>query len=176
MALTNPLSKPAHLPRAHWVHHPHGTQPHCCPMPLQIQSCLILSPFSAQTAEPSSSQDSAPEVCVQLSPVLGECPEWLHHSRPTPKMGSSTQRNWRTLALQEHQAPFKSQSFMFSFPGLLRCNMISLPTSHTVPRATEVQRVCNSTTSVCCCSGKHLRLRISTKVLENTKNGPLQSY
>lgn len=136
---------------------------------------IILSPLSAQQAEPSPSQDSAPEA-FGFSLVPGGCPQWLHHREPTPKMGSSTWRDWRTLALQEHQALFKSQSFMFSLPTLLRYNMMSLPMSLTGPRATEVKRVCNSATTVCCCPEKRVHWRISTKVLENTKNWPVQSY
>lgn len=143
-----------------------GHRPQCCTAPLQIQSWGVLSFLPSLPRQQSLHPHRTLHLKHMAPPCLGGCP----HLRWEAAHGV-TGEHW-----QGHQAPFKSQSLMLSLPRLLRCNMIFLPMSLTVPRAIEVQRVCNSATSISCCPGKHLHWRISTKVLENTKNWPVQSY
>lgn len=117
MALTNPLSSPVQFLRALWVRHPHGTQGPTAAQLLSKSKAVESHPFSPLC--PSSRALILTGLCtqtIQLLPVPGGCPEWLHHWGPTPKMGSSTWSDWRTLALQEHRAPFKSRLSCFHSP------------------------------------------------------------
>lgn len=168
------LSNPAQFPRAHWVHHPHGTRPHCCPAPLHIQSWVNLSTLFAQTAESSSSQNSTPEAYsfpLSWVGVQSGCTTGDSHLRWEAAHGV-TREHWHGRSIR---LPSKDSLSRFHSPDYWDQHDFVTYEPH-VPRATEVQRLCNSANSVCCCSGKHLHWRISTKVLENIKNGPVQSY